>query len=67
MKTIFVRRKTYLIDDNVMDEFMVLRSRQAKLWKRVRVLKVALEKALPFVMDEDLCKHIKSILIEDNK
>jgi len=67
MKTVFVRRKQYLVEDNVINEFMVLRSRQAKLWRSIKVLKDALEKALPFVNDEDLCKHIKSILIEDHK
>ena len=62
MKSIYIRRKTYEVDDAVMDEFKALRSRQSKLWRRIRTLEEALGNAIPFIKDEELCCKVKSML-----
>lgn len=45
MKTIYIGQTPHTVDDAVVDEFMSLRSRQAKLWRRIRTLEDALANA----------------------
>lgn len=67
MKRIYIRRKPYAVDDEVMDEFKTLRSRQSRLWRRIRMLEDALGNAIPFIEDGEFCGKVKSMLEEGDR